>query len=253
MSNPRHDQDGQAALFDQERREQIRDQAADAGLRQLTRQWITGSARHRYSYNFNWLGRPIIQYPPDIIALQEIVWAVRPDVIIETGIAHGGSLVLSASLLELLGGDGIVVGVDIDIRPHNRTAIEAHPLARRIRMIEGSSVDDNVVARVREYTRSRRCPLVILDSNHTHAHVRRELEVYSPLVRKGSYIVVFDTLIEDMPEDAFSDRPWGRGNNPKTAVLEFLRDNQRFEIDVELESKLLISVAPSGYLRCVKE
>lgn len=232
--------------------EVIRRMAGDEALRALTRRWFDASARYRYSYHFTWLGRPIIQYPQDILAMQEILWRVRPSVVVETGVAHGGSLVLSASILELLGGDRVVVGVDVEIRPHNRRAIEAHPLAHRIRLIEGSSTSEQVVAEVRALA-SGKPTLVMLDSNHAHAHVARELELYAPLVTRGSYLVVFDTVIELMPEDAFPDRPWGRGNNPWTAVRDFLSRDDRFEVDTELEQRLLVTVAPGGYLRCVKD
>lgn len=210
------------------------------------------SCRYNYSYNFSWLGRPIIQYPQDMIAMQEIIWQVKPDLIIETGIAHGGSIIYYASLLELLG-DGQVLGIDIDIREHNRVEIENHPMFRRIEMIEGSSIDEDIAKRVYEFARGKKRVLVVLDSNHTHEHVLKELGLYSPLVTKGSYLVVFDTVVEDMPGEFFPDRPWGKGNNPKTAVWEFLETNDRFEIDKEIEGKLLITVAPDGYLRCVKE
>jgi cephalosporin hydroxylase len=186
-----------------------------------------------------------------MFAMQEIIWQVQPDLIIETGIAHGGSLIFYASMLELIGGDGCVLGIDIDIRPHNRIEIEKHRMFKRITMLQGSSVDEELVTRVYEFTKSRKKVLVALDSNHTHEHVLRELKFYSPLVTKGSYLVVFDTIIEDMPEDFFPDKPWGRGNNPKTAVHEFLRTNKRFVIDKEIENKLLITVAPDGYLKCV--
>lgn len=209
--------------------------------------------RYRYSYNFTWLGRPIIQFPQDIVALQEIVWAVKPALIVETGIAHGGSLILSASLLSLIGGDGRVIGIDIEIRPHNRAAIEAHPLAPRITLIEGSSTDPAIFAEVRRLAEGRGPALVILDSNHTHAHVAKELALYAPLVTKGSYLIVFDTVIEDMPADAFPDRPWGKGDNPKTAVHEFLRHNKRFAIDREIQDKLVWTVAPDGYLKCLTD
>jgi cephalosporin hydroxylase len=226
---------------------------ADQELRDRSREWIRDTTPHRYTYNFTWLGRPIIQFPQDIVALQEIIWNTRPDVVVETGIAHGGSLVLSASILELIGGDGRVVGVDVDIRSHNRDAIESHPLKRRIALIEGSSTDPGVVAKVEKHIESDDRVMVILDSNHTHEHVLRELELYSPLVRAGSYIVVFDTVIEDMEPDLHSDRPWGVGNNPKTAVWEFLRGNGRFELDRSIPDKLQITVAPDGYLRCIAD
>jgi cephalosporin hydroxylase len=226
---------------------------SDADVQALSRIWVREITRHKYAYNFTWLGRPIIQFPQDMIALQEIVWRVQPQVIVETGIAHGGSLVYSASLLALLGGDRFVVGVDVDIRAHNRREIEAHPMAARIRMIEGSSVDDTVAAGVRDLCRGKRGVLVILDSNHTHAHVLRELQLYGPLVTTGSYLIVLDTLIEDMPAEFFAGRPWGKGNNPKTAVHEFLAGTKRFEIDAAIAAKLLLTTAPDGYLRCVGE
>lgn len=231
----------------------IAELGADQALRAASTRWIADSARHEYSYHFTWMGRPIIQYPQDIVALQEIIWAVKPKVIIETGVAHGGSLILSASLLELIGGDGRVVGVDIEIRPHNRQAIQDHPMAKRITLIEGSSVDDGIAAQVRALAAGKGPVLVILDSNHTHEHVRRELELYSPLVTKGSYLLVFDTVIEDMPADSFPNRLWGPGNNPKTAVHEFLRTNHRFALAKEIDNKLLITVAPDGYLKCIAD
>ncbi|MBS0202987.1 MAG: cephalosporin hydroxylase family protein [Planctomycetes bacterium] len=233
--------------------EQIARMGADPELRKQTRSWFNKTCDYRYSYNFKWLGRPIIQYPQDILALQEIFWNVRPRAIVETGIAHGGSLILSASLLEMIGGNGVVIGVDIDIRPHNRAAIEEHPLAHRIRMIQGSSIDEGIVAQVRELVADRGPVLVILDSNHTHEHVARELALYSPLVQAGSYLIVFDTVVEFMDDAAFPDRPWGVGNNPYTAVQEFLKGNPRFHLDQEIEDKLLITVAPGGWLKCVAD
>ena len=201
--------------------------------------------------HFTWFGRPIIQLPDDIVALQELILSVQPDLIVETGVAHGGSLALSASMLELLG-RGEAVGIDVEIRPHNRRASGA-PLARRMILIEGSSTDDRVVAQVRALAAQRRTVMVILDSNHTHAHVLRELQLYSPLVTSGSYIVVLDTAIEDLPDGSFPDRPWGRGTNPKTAVREFLTSTDRFAIDRDLEASSSLTVAPDGYLKCVKD
>ena len=226
--------------------------AADRAVQRRSLEWLEATAKYEYSYHFTWLGLPIIQYPQDILAVQEIVWAAKPDLIVETGIARGGSLALSASLLELLGGTGIVVGIDIDIRRPNRLAIERHALAHRIVMIEGSSTDPEVVEQVREYSSGRSRVVVMLDSNHTHDHVLRELELYSPMVGPGGYIIVFDTVIEDMPADSYPDRPWSKGNNPATAVRAFLQDDSRFEVDHELEEKLLITVASGGYLRCVR-
>jgi cephalosporin hydroxylase len=222
-------------------------------IRKTTLDWFRMTARFKYSYNFTWLGRPIIQFPQDILAMQEIIWQVKPDLIIETGIAHGGSLIFYASMLELIGDHGQVLGIDIDIRDHNRVEIEKHPMFKRIRMIQGSSVDGEVIRQAYEFAKRKNSVLVALDSNHTHEHVLKELNLYSPLVSKGSYLVVFDTVIEDMPEDFFPDRPWGKGNNPKTAVWEFLRSNDRFVIDKEIENKLLITVAPDGYLKRIKD
>jgi len=224
----------------------------DRELRQQGIDFVRESARYRYSYHFTWLGRPIIQYPQDIVAMQEIIWSVRPDLIVETGIAHGGSLIFYASMLELLGGEREVVGVDVDIRAHNRVEIERHPMHRRIRMIEGSSTDPAIVEQVRARSAGRERVLVVLDSSHTHEHVLAELRLYSPLVGPGSYLVVFDTLVEEMPSSFFADRPWGPGDNPKTAVDEFLRGTDRFVVDEEIDTKLLISVALGGYLKCVK-
>lgn len=233
--------------------ETMRRMAADSETGRLGVGFISKTAPYKYSYNFSWLGRPIIQLPQDIVAVQELIWQVKPDLIIETGIAHGGSIIFSASMLELLGGDGRVVGIDIDIRPHNRVEIEKHPMFKRITMIEGSSTDPEIVVKVRSIASGRQRVMVCLDSLHTHDHVLKELELYSPLVTKGSYLVVFDTVIEDMPPGFFPDRPWDRGNNPKTAVHEFLKTTDRFEIDEDIPNKLLITVAPDGYLRCVKD
>ena len=226
-------------------------------------EFMRTSLLSQYSYNFAWMSRPIIQYPQDMVAMQELIWRVRPDLIIETGIAHGGSLIFSASMLALLDmADAIksgatldpaksnrkVLGIDIDIRAHNRAAIEAHPMASRIQMIQGSSIAPEVVAQVREIAAGYQHVLVCLDSNHTHAHVLAELQAYAPLTSVGSYCVVFDTIVEDVPADMFSDRPWGPGDNPKTAVREYLKTHTEFEIDKSIQHKLLITVAPDGYL-----
>lgn len=243
---------------------EINSQGADAQIKKMTISWIERTGRFKYSYHFEWLGRPIIQHPQDIVAMQELIWQIKPDLIIETGIAHGGSLVFSASMLALLDmADAIeqgiafdprqsrrkVLGIDIDIRAHNRAAIEAHPMSSRIQMIEGSSIDPTVVAQVQRIAADYSRVLVCLDSNHTHSHVLAELKAYAPLVSKGSYCVVFDTIVEDMPSNMFPDRPWGPGNNPKTAVWEYLRDHPEFEIDKSIEHKLLITAAPDGFLK----
>ncbi len=237
--------------FEQERTKNIERLGKATGLKKLGADFVKRSAKYNYSYNFTWMGRPIIQFPQDIIAMQEILWEVQPDLVIETGIAHGGSLIFYASILELIG-KGEVLGIDIEIRPHNRQAIEAHPMFKRITMIQGSSTSEDVVKQVRKITEGKQAVLVVLDSDHTHDHVLRELEVYSPLVTKGSYLVVFDTVIEDMPDDFFADRSWSKGNNPKTAVWEFLKHNNKFVVDKDIENKLLITVSPDGYLKCIK-
>jgi len=241
--------------------------AAD-DMQRLGVDFLVKTADYRYSYNFSWLGRPIIQYPQDMIAMQEIIWNVRPDLIIETGIAHGGSLIYYASILEMLAiaghSDGRIIGIDIDIREHNREAIESHPMYKRIDMIQGSSIAPEIVSEVNERAQGCSNIMVVLDSNHTHEHVLAELEAYAPLVSVGSYCVVFDTVVEDMPQDSFPDRPWSVGDNPKTAVWEFLkkadagdvRDAQgkaeRFVIDKSIEHKILVTVAPDGYLKRIE-
>jgi cephalosporin hydroxylase len=241
--------------------------AEDKQLQQNSIRWVQDSARLNYSYNFAWQGRPIIQYPQDIIAMQELIWEVKPDLIIETGIAHGGSLIFSASMLAMLDMcDAIdsshtldpkkskrkVLGIDIDIRQHNREAVEAHPMASRIQMIEGSSLAPEIIEQVHQIAKNYKCILLCLDSNHTHYHVLEELKAYAHLTSIGSYCVVFDTVIDDMPIDMYPDRPWGPGNNPKTAVCEYLKTHPEFEIDKSIQHKLLITVAPDGYLKRVQ-
>lgn len=237
--------------FDERNRAMVDAMASDMAFQSASRDWMIRSASHEYSYHFSWLGLPIIQYPQDMLAVQEILWAVKPRVVIETGIARGGSLIFSASILELVGGDGIVVGVDIDIREPSRAAIQSHPLARRITMIEGSSIDPEIVGTVAATAAARTPVVVLLDSNHTHDHVLRELELYSPLVTPGGYIVVFDTVIEEMPPGSYPERPWGLGNNPSTAIQTFLEGNDRFAIDHSIDQKLAITVARGGYLKCI--
>jgi len=253
--------------FKQECDREIATIGRDDSLIAATRDWINCANARKYSYHFEWLGRPIIQYPQDIVAMQELIWYVKPDLIIETGIAHGGSLIFSASMLAQLDlcdaieagttldprkSSRLVVGLDIDIRDHNRAAIEAHPMSSRIKMLQGSSVDPQIVAEVKKIAASYKRILVCLDSNHTHEHALAELKAYAPLVTPGSYCVVFDTIIEDLPEDSFPDRQWGRGDNPKTAVWEYLNTHPEFEIDKQIDYKLLISVAPDGYLKRIK-
>lgn len=240
--------------FEQETASRISAQGDNCELTGAAAIFMHASTEPKYSYNFSWLGRPIIQYPQDIVAMQELIWKIQPTLIIETGIAHGGSLVFSAAMLELnavCGGpaNAKVLGIDIDIRPHNRQAIEAHPMARRIEMLEGSSISDEIIGQVCARAQGEDRVLVCLDSNHTHEHVLAELKAYAGLATIGSYCVVFDTIVEDLPAEMFPDRPWGPGDNPKTAVFEFLKTHPEFEIDRSIDHKLLISVAPHGYLR----
>ncbi|NOR72206.1 MAG: cephalosporin hydroxylase [Methylomarinum sp.] len=252
---------------------------ADDFTRQQAISFLKDTGKYGYSYNFEWMDRPIIQYPQDIVAMQELIYQIKPDLIIETGIAHGGSLIFSASMLALLDmneaieqnvtinpsvSNRKVLGIDIDIREHNRIAIEQHPMASRIQMLQGSSIAEDMIKQVKDIAKNYKRILVCLDSNHTHKHVLAELEAYAPLTSVDSYCVVFDTLIEDMPEDMFPDRPWGKSDNPKTAVWEYLRilkeDGREavdgkaldFEIDKRIENKLLITVAPDGFLKRVK-
>jgi cephalosporin hydroxylase len=250
--------------FEAERQQRINQQGADQALRALSSEWLETTMRQQYVYNFEWLGRPIIQYPQDMVAVQELIWKVRPDVVVETGIAHGGSLILSASILAMLdlcdatqNGELLdprqpkrkVIGVDIDIRAHNRDAIEAHPLANRIEMIQGSSIAPETVQQVRNAIPGGAKVMVFLDSMHTHDHVVGELDAYGVLTSPGSYCVVFDSFVEDMPPKFFADRPWDVGNNPRTAIRQWLPAHADFEVDTALENKLLVTVAPGGFLR----
>lgn len=258
--------------------ENIRNIGDDQTFLELSNAWVRHSIRHNYAHNFTWLGRPVLQVPQDLYAIQELVWACRPDLIIETGIAHGGSLVMSASMLALLDYcDAVaagavldpkvsrrkVVGIDIDIRAHNRAAIEAHPLRHKIHTIQGSSITPEVAAQVAAHAQDYERIMVFLDSNHTHDHVLTELELYAPLVSKGSYCVVWDTGVEDLPAEMCADRPWGKGNNPKTAVWEYMRRLEtegrsardggrlRFEYDRTIEHKIAITASPDGFLKRV--
>jgi len=263
-------------LFVAEKQQRIIDFGQDKAILNLSREWLNKSMRKYYTYNFNWLGRPIIQYPQDMVGMQEIIWEVQPDLIIEAGIAHGGSLIFSATMLAMLEyceavekneildpgkPKRRVLGIDIDIRAHNRKAIMEHPMSGRIDMIEGSSVAPEIIEQVHSLAKNYQRILICLDSMHTHEHVLAELEAYAPLTSEGSYCVVFDTFVEDTPEDMFPNRPWKKGDNPKTAVWEYLKrleedgrqafdgDVLNFEVDKMMENKLLITGAPDGFLK----
>jgi len=241
MSNP-------IAQFIDERRQRVAENGTNKELQDAAQQFNVTSNKAQYSYNFSWMGRPIIQYPQDMIAMQEIIWELKPDLIIETGIAHGGSLIYYASLLELIG-KGKVLGIDIDIREHNRKEIESHPMFKRIEMIQGSSIAKETVDTVKKIAKDHQTVLVVLDSNHTHDHVLQELDAYASLASVGSYVVVFDTIVEFMPDGYLPGRPWKQGDNPWSAAQDFLKRNPNFEIDKTIQNKLLISVAPDGYLK----
>ncbi len=237
--------------FEKRNKEFIKTMSKDEKFKELSQHWFDTSLKYEYPYHFTWLGRPIIQYPQDMIALQELIWKIKPDLIVETGIARGGSLIFTASILELIG-KGNVIGIDIDIRKNNKEEIEKHPLFKRITMIEGSSIDKKTCKKVFDLAKGKKKILVLLDSFHTHNHVLQELKLYSTLVNKGSYLVVFDSVIEDMPENSFPNRPWNKGNNPKTAIVDFLKKNDCFKIDSSIENKLMVTSCPSGFLKCIK-
>lgn len=252
--------------FNSERESAISAYALDASFKQNSKEWMYEAMQKRYVYNFDWLGRPIIQFPQDMVAVQELIWSVKPDLIVETGIAHGGSLILSASMLAMLDyceavEQGVslnpkqsarkVVGIDIDIREHNREAILSHPLSHMIHMVEGSSISSDVIEQVSGLAEGHNRVMVFLDSNHTHDHVLAELEAYAELTSVGSYCVVFDTFVEKMPRDLFPDRPWDVGNNPMTAVEDYLESTEKFVVDSSMENKLQITVAPKGFLQRV--
>ena len=237
--------------YKEECKKRIELQGKNKQLLQVSKDFTEATIRSGYSYNFTWMGRPIIQYPQDMIAMQEIIWQLKPDLIIETGIAHGGSLIYYASILELIGKGG-VLGIDIDIREHNKLEIEKHPMYKRIKMIQGSAISKEIIEQIKPHAAGKQTVMVCLDSNHTHAHVLKELELYSPFVTVGSYLIAFDTIVEDLPADLYKDRPWTIGDNPKTAVFEFLKKNDDFVIDKSIDNKLLVSVAPDGYLKRIK-
>lgn len=218
--------------------------------KEVTLEWLSEVLQYNYSHNFTWMGLPIIQAPQDIVAMQEIIWDVKPDLIIETGVARGGSVIFYASMMEMMGLDGHVLGIDIDIRTHNYGAIIGHPMYRKVTLLEGSSVAPETIAKVNEFAQRAQRVLVVLDSNHTHDHVLAELESYAPMVTKGSYCVVFDSGVEDLPDNpTCNDRPWGKGNNPKTAVHEYLKSDASFVVAKEIENKLLITSCSDGYLK----
>mgnify|MGYP001234634911 CR=1 FL=1 len=238
--------------FFEERESDINRMAKDKKLKKMSLEWMLHADKYKYTYNFTWMGRPIIKFPADMIVQQEIMWKLKPDLIIETGIAHGGSILFSASMIEMMGVNGEVVAVDIDIRKHNKKLIEKHPMYKRVTMYEGSSVDPKIVDKVKKHVKNKKCVMVILDSNHTHNHVLEELEMYTPFVTVGSYCILPDTFIEFFPLGYSSNhnkRPWDVGNNPYTAMKTFLKTNKNFSIDKGLSNKGVITETIDGYLK----
>jgi cephalosporin hydroxylase len=232
--------------FDEFRKNQLAAQNNDSEFQNLSKEWMRQSCDKRYSYQFDWLGIPIIQMPTDIVIFQEIVWKTRPDLIIETGIARGGSINFWASIQNLCDIDGEVIGVDIDIRGHAKDAISKSKFRDQISLIEGDSTAQSVVEQVEKIAAQHKNVMLILDSNHTHEHVLKELEIYTKFVSPGGYILVLDTIIEDLPVPG--DRPWQPGDNPMTAVIEFMKGKEReFSLDSYYEKRSLLTVAPHGY------
>lgn len=239
--------------FQDERAAAIASMGADEELRRKSIDWMLHADRYKYTYNYTWMGRPIIKYPNDMVVQQELMWRLKPDLVIETGIAHGGSIIFSASMMEMMGIDGEVVGVDIDIRPHNRAEIENHPMMKRITMIEGSSTAPEIFEQVKAKAEGKKCVMVVLDSLHSHQHVYDELQLYPDLVTVGSYLLLPDTFIELFPRGYYShNRPWDVGDNPMTAMRQFLSEDDRFEIDEEIDNKLMITEGIKSYLKRVK-
>jgi cephalosporin hydroxylase len=239
--------------FLNERRADIEEMGADEELRQKSIDWMKHADRYKYTYNYTWMGRPIIKFPNDMAIQQELMWELKPDLVIETGIAHGGSIIFTASMMEMMGIDGEVVGVDVDIRKHNRDAIEAHPMMKRITMYEGDSVAPDMVERVTQHAKGKKCVMVILDSLHSHAHVYKELQAYADMVTVGSYCVLPDTVIEFFPKGYYSDtRPWDVGDNPYTAMKQFISEVDHFEVDKSLTNKAMITETIDGYLKRVR-
>lgn len=237
--------------FEKSKRESADAMRRDTELMDMAREVFIRSDRHNYAYQWTWLGVPIIQVPSDIIALQEIIWETKPDVIVETGVAWGGSIVFQASILELIG-KGEIIGIDITIPEKNRKAMAPYAFSKRINLIEGSSIDDDVFGQVKARISPGSTVMVVLDSNHTHDHVLAELRLYGPLVTSGQYLICADTVVEDIPAQDHRPRPWGPGDNPKTALLAYLTETDRFERDAYMNDKLLLTCSDGGYLRCTK-
>jgi cephalosporin hydroxylase len=234
--------------FQEWRKKLLASQSKDIQFKDLSSNWMQLAVDNKYSYQFDWLGVPIIQMPEDLILFQDIVYQTQPDLIIETGVARGGSVVFWASIQKLCGITGKVLGVDIEIRQHAKNAIFDSNFKDEIHLIEGSSVEDQVVNQVKNYVSQHKKIMVVLDSNHTHEHVLSELEIYSKFVTKDCFMLVLDTVIDDLNIDP--DRSWGPGSSPKSAVKEFMSKNsEEFIHEQSYENRALLSVAPYGYWR----
>jgi len=232
---------------------QVEKNLHDTDLKMATHIMADNLIRTNYIKNFTWLGRPVLQYPTDLMVVQELIWQIKPNIIIETGLAMGGSAVFFSSILSCLGNGGQVVSIDVDIRKDAREALVPHPMADRITMIEGSSIDEKVVEQVRRKIHPGMAIMVVLDSNHTEEHVMKELYLYSPMVTIGSYLIVQDTAIEIWDEKYPSpNRPWGKGDNPMTAVKKFLEINNNFMVDKEIGTRALITGSSDGWLKRIK-
>jgi len=239
--------------FYNERKNDIEKMGMDVDLRKKSLEWMLHADKYKYTYNYSWMGRPIVKYPNDMLIQQELMWMLKPDLIIETGIAHGGSIIFSASMQKMMGIDGEVVGIDIDIRPHNRKLIEEHPMYKNITMFEGNSTDKNFIKKIEEHVTGKKTVMVILDSLHSHQHVYLELQLYSKFVTLGSYCILPDTFIEFFPKGYYSkNRPWDVGDNPYTAMKQFINETDEFEVDKSLTNKAMITETIDGYLKRVK-
>ena len=239
--------------FFEERRADIDKMGLDDELRRKSLDWMIHADKYKYTYNYTWMGRPIIKYPNDMVVQQELMWELKPDLVIETGIAHGGSIIFTASMMEMMGIAGEVVGIDVDIRSHNRTELEAHPMIERITMYEGDSVSEKMVEKIKRHIAGKSCVMVILDSLHSHEHVYKELLAYAPMTTIGSYCILPDTFIEFFPKGYYADsRPWDVGDNPYTAMKQYLNETDMFEIDEARTNKAMITETIDGYLKRVR-
>ena len=222
---------------------------ADDTLRQQGIDLQLAADDHHYTYSWEWLGVPIIRLPDDIVVLQELIWAYRPQRIVETGVARGGSMLLDSSLMTLSGIEPAVLGIDISIFAHTHEALAEHPMSRGVTLLETSSVSDEAVSAARDFLGNAERALLVLDSNHTHEHVLAELRVLAPLLPVGSFILVADTIVEELPQGHYVNRPWDRGNSPLTAANQFLGENPGFVRDTEWSRRALLTEFRDGILR----